>query len=108
MKQTSIITSVESKITVPQLALSNFYLNPKDETNRKKKKRSKTSFSKYFEEIDWSSATSRVEGSVEISYIKEDDDEIANISIPVTTSFIFTCTKGVDEYYEVAWMVSLS
>lgn len=92
---------------MPQLALSNF-LKPIDEGNRQKKKRSNTSFSKYFEEIDWSSATSRVEGSVEISYIREDDDEIAKITIPITTSFIFTCTKGIDEYYEVAWMVSLS
>jgi hypothetical protein len=106
MKQSSIITSVESRITVPQLELSNFYINPLSLNSKPKK--TKRSFSKYFEEIDWSSASSKVEGSIEITYINDGENEIESLILPVTTSFVFTCTKGKDEYYEVAWMISLS
>jgi hypothetical protein len=103
MKQSSIITSVESKITVPQLTLSNFYTSPLGNSTKQKKKM-EHKFSKYFEEIDWSSTTSKVEGCVEITCVKGELYDIENITIPVVTSFIFTCTKGSDEYYEVAWI----
>ena len=107
MKQSAIITSVESRIKVPQLSLSNFYIKPSEESNKRKKKKDST-FSRYFDEIDWSSASSKVEGYVEITCVKGENYEVENITVPVVTSFIFTCTKGSDEYYEVAWMVSLS
>lgn len=108
MKQSSIITSVESRITVPQLSLSNFYTNPFGESTKQKKKKSKSTFAKYFEEIDWSSATSKVDGFVEITCVKGENYDIEYITVPVVTSFMFTCTKGSDEYYEVAWITSLS
>lgn len=92
---------------MPQLSLTNFYTNPLED-NTKKKKKSKRKFSKYFEEIDWSSTTSKVEGYVEITFVKNENNEVENITVPVITSFIFTCTKGNDEYYEVAWVLSLS
>lgn len=108
MKQSSIITSVESRITVPKLSLSNFYTNPVTDNANLKNKKNNHIFGKYFEEIDWSSASSKVDGSIEISYIKEVDNSIEQITLPVVTSFLFTCTKGADEYYEVAWIISLS
>jgi hypothetical protein len=108
MKQSSIITSVESRITVPQLSLSNFYSNPLEKSTKQKKKKNNSSFSKFFEEIDWSTATSKVDGCVEITCVKGENYDIENITVPVVTSFMFTCTKGSDEYYEVAWIVSLS
>ena len=108
MKQSSIITSVESRITVPQLSLSNFYTNPLEDSTKQKKKKGKSTFANYFEEIDWSSATSKVDGYVEITCVKGENYDIEYITVPVVTSFMFTCTKGNDEYYEVAWMISLS
>jgi len=108
MKQASIITSVESRITVPQLSMSNFYSNPLEESTGQKKKKNNNKFSSYFEEIDWSSAISKADGCVEITCVKSDNYDIDYLTVPVMTSFIFTCTKGNDEYYEIAWITSLS
>lgn len=106
MKLTSNITSVESRIKVPTLTLNNFYSNPVEKTGLVKNKTSNT-FSEYFEEIDWSSASAQVEGSVEINYLKEDNASDC-ISLPINTSFLFTCTKGRDDYYEMSWVLSMS
>jgi hypothetical protein len=108
MKQSAIITSVESRITVPQLTLSNFYSNPMEESTKHTEKRKNNKICNYFDKIDWSSAESKVDGYVEITCVKGENYEIEYITVPVVTSFMFTCTKGSDEYYEVAWMISLS
>jgi hypothetical protein len=108
MKQSAIITSVESRITVPQLTLSNFYSNPLEDNTKQKEKKKNNTFCSFFEAIDWSSAESKADGYVEITCVKSENYEIEYITVPVVASFMFTCTKGSDEYYEVAWIISLS
>ena len=108
MKQSSVITSVFSKIAVPELRLKNVYTKPFGDYKERSKKQN--ILSKYFEDIDWSSDLAKVNGTVKISFTcgDNDNDTVNCISLPVTPSFLFTCTKRRKGTYKVNWSISMS
>ncbi len=61
---------------------------------------------KNWQAVDTSSAESYVSGTLAFSGLINNDD--ATINMPFITSFLFTCIKGSEDQYSLAWSSSLS
>lgn len=109
MKKRSNITSVHSEINVPVLSLNNFYNRLPGAANSKKMiQKTASAFSVLFEEIDWSSAICKVDGMVKINFVRSADRVADYVCMPVSSTFLFTCTRNESGASQLAWGISLS
>jgi len=107
--KTSSQIEVVNKVNIPVKAIET-YINTN--INRHKTGNSKNirfnAFSYEFENIDCCSAYVPVNGVVEISFADETKCNFRSINVQVATCYFFTCAKGKDEIYKIAWGTSLS
>jgi hypothetical protein len=107
--KTSSQIAVINRVNIPVKAIENYIntnINRCD--TRKRKKIHFNAFSYYFENIDCCSAYVPVNGVVEISLAKEGTHNFKSVNVNVSTIYFFTCAKGKDEIYKMAWGTSLS
>ncbi len=104
MKQSLIISSVMSKISLPKTKLENDI--------NKRNNRGKLSFVDIllpgFENISWQFLNTAVSGDVEIVFANKQNNKITRLDVPVTTGFLAGCTKGNQGSYKLAFGISLS
>jgi hypothetical protein len=60
-----------------------------------------------FESFSWCCEHSRVEGTIEISYLDLNNSSL-KISVPVETNFGVVCIKEKGRDYKITWSYSLS
>lgn len=103
MKKTSEIKTVESKARLSESMIEDHINN----MHHPDKSINENVLSENFENINWCSEHSTVEGTVEISF-SAGDKGLKHLSIPVATEFLVICTKEKETDYKVTWSCSLS
>jgi hypothetical protein len=106
--KTSSSIAVINKINIPVKAIEN-YINTN--INREPTGRGNMRFnalSSSYENIDCCSAYVPVNGIIEISFTDERSPHFRSVNVQVATCYFFTCAKGKDQLYKVAWGTSLS
>ena len=96
---TTYITTVFSKIELPELLL---------EKLAGEMKPSEIVIPNILETIDHHSTETYTTANVEVIFMSDDFEDFAYIHVPVITPFIFTCTKGSEDEFDVDWSTSLS
>lgn len=107
--KTSSQIAVVNKVNIPVKAIEN-YINTNINRNGTAKSKALrfNAFSYAFENIDCCSAYVPVNGVVEISFADGKTQNFRCVNVQVATCYFFTCAKGKDEIYKVAWGTSLS
>ena len=75
---------------------------------RAEMKTSETVIPNILETIDHNSTETYTTVNVEVIFISDDFEDFAYIHVPVITPFLFTCTKGSKDEFDVDWATSLS
>ena len=60
------------------------------------------------ETIDHHSTETYTTVNVEVIFMSDDFEDFEYIHVPVITPFLFTCTKGSSDQFNVDWAASLS
>lgn len=109
MKKTSTI-SVTNNVDIPVKAIED-YVNTninKSLAGRRTSQQFRDSFSTSYETIDCCSAYVPVTGTIEILFKDEKTGMNNKQTVQVESSYFFTCAKGNEDLYKVAWSCSLS
>jgi hypothetical protein len=96
------ITTVFSKLDIPELLLE------KLAGTRLEAKKSETVVRGLLETIDHNSTETYTTVNVEVIFMSNDLEDFEYVHIPVITPFLFTCTKGSNNEFDVDWAASLS
>jgi hypothetical protein len=107
MKRT-IITSVTSKVFLPEASFEKYLNSHRIRNTTSMKAEKSVSFSKDFETIGTCSTPATVNGVVLIKFASGRNRNTMAIEIPVTTSFLVTCTKSSLGKYRFGFYVSMS
>src|SRR6266498_2687228 len=99
---TIYITTVFSKLDLPEILLE------KLAGTRSEMKASQIVIPNILETIDHNSTEIYTTGNVEVIFVSDDLEDFGYINLPVITPFLFTCTKGSKDEFEVDWSTSLS
>jgi len=99
---TTYITTVFSKLDLPEILLE------KLACTRSEMKPSEIVIPNILETIDHNSTETYTTGNVEVIFMSDDFEDFGYIHVPVITPFIFTCTKGSKDEFDVDWSASLS
>jgi hypothetical protein len=99
---TTYITTVFSKLDLPEILLEKLAVT------RGEMKPSEIVIPDILETIDHNSTETYTTGNVEVIFMSNDLADFGYIHIPVITPFIFTCTKGSKDEFDVDWSASLS
>jgi hypothetical protein len=99
---TSYITTVFSKLDIPEMLLEQIA------NTRSKTEVPETVIPNILETIDHSSTETYTTVNVEVIFMSDDLEDFGYIHVPVITPFLFTCTKGSKNMFEVDWAASLS
>ncbi|TMI91934.1 MAG: hypothetical protein E6H06_15275 [Bacteroidetes bacterium] len=99
---TTYITTVFSKLDIPEMLLE------KLAGNRAEMKTSEVVIPNILETIDHSSTETYTTVNVEVIFMSDDFEDFGYIHVPVITPFLFTCTKGSKDEFDVDWATSLS
>lgn len=99
---TTYITTVFSKLDLPEILLERLA------DARSEMKPSKVVIPNILETIDHQSTETYTSGNVEVIFMSDDFEDFAYIHVPVITPFVFTCTKGSKDEFDVDWSTSLS
>jgi hypothetical protein len=99
---TSYITTVFSKLDLPEILLEKLAYT------RTEMKPSEVVIPHILETIDHNSTETYTTGNVEVIFMSDDFEDFGYIHVPVITPFIFTCTKGSKDEFDVDWSTSLS
>ena len=102
MNSTTYITTVFSKLDLPESLLENLA------RHRDEIKPSEVVIPNILETIDHSSSETYTTGNVEVIFVSDDLEDFGYINVPVITPFLFTCTKGSKDEFYVDWSTSLS
>jgi len=102
MDNTTYITTVFSKLDLPEILLE------KLAGNRSEMKPSEIVIPRILETIDHNSTETYTTGNVEVIFVSDDLEDFGYINLPVITPFLFTCTRGSNDEFEVDWSTSLS
>src|SRR3982751_2681816 len=107
--KTSSTIAVINKINIPVKAIENYInTNINRSTARRKKNIRFNAFSYTYENIECCSAYVPINGVVEISLADEGTPNFRSINVHVETTYFFTCAKGKDDIYKIAWGTSMS
>jgi hypothetical protein len=109
MKDTSVITSVVSKVRIPTIVLEDI-VNHRTRTTRYNYPVSKIERELYCQDLDTFQTytiQSTVKGNLEIHYLDE-WERMETLRMPVAPSFLVTCTKRVEEKYRMEFISSLN
>jgi hypothetical protein len=99
---TSYITTVFSKLDIPKMLLEKLA-----GTNTVKKD-SVTIVPNILETIDHNSTETYTTVNVEVIFMSDDLEDFGYSHVPVITPFLFTCTRGSQDEFQVDWAASLS
>jgi hypothetical protein len=99
---TSYITTVFSNLDIPEVLLE------KLAGARSEMKPSETVIPHILETIDHHSTETYTTVNVEVIFMSNDLEDFEYIHVPVITPFLFTCTKGSKDQFNVDWAASLS
>lgn len=99
---TSYITTVFSKLNIPEVLLEKLAVS------RTARKTSEIVIPNILETIDHNSTETYTTVNVEVIFMSDDFEDFGYIHVPVITPFLFTCTKGSKEDFDVDWASSLS
>lgn len=99
---TTYITTVFSKLDIPELLLEKLADNS-SELNT-----SQIVIPGILETIDHNSTETYTTVNVEVIFMSDDLEDFGYIHVPVITPFLFTCTKGSKDEFNVDWASSLS
>ena len=107
--KTSSPIEVVNKVNIPVTAIES-YINNNINRNNAVKSRNIcfNAFSCQFESINCCSVYVPVNGVVEISFADETKHNLRPVNVQIATCYFFTCAKGKDETYKIAWGTSLS
>ena len=61
-----------------------------------------------YESLSWCCEHSPVEGTIEISFLTQNNSSLKLIRVPVVTNFGVVCTKEKERNYKITWSYSLS
>jgi len=99
---TSYITTVFSKLNIPEILLEQIA------STRYETKASETLIPNVLETINHNSTETYTTVNVEVIFMSDDLEDFGYIHVPVITPFLFTCTKGSKNVFQVDWAASLS
>ncbi len=99
---TTYITTVFSKLDLPEMLLE------KLASTRSEMKISEIVIPKILETIGHSSTEIYTTVNVEVIFMSDDLEDFGYTHVPVITPFLFTCTKGGKNEFDVDWAASLS
>jgi hypothetical protein len=99
---TTYITTVFSKLDIPELLLEKL-ADTRFEMNT-----SEIVIPNILETIDHNSTETYTTVNVEVIFMSDDMEDFGYIHVPVITPFLFTCTKGSNDEFNVDWASSLS
>ena len=102
MRNATHITTVFSNLDMPEILLE------KLAGQGPVMKPSQVVIPEILETIDHRSTETYTSGNVQVIFVTEDMEEFGYINIPVITPFLFTCTKGSNEEFNLDWCTSLS
>jgi len=102
MDNSGYITTVFSKLDLPETLLESLA------KFRSAAGRSKVIIPNVLETIEHNSSETYTTGVVEVIFVSDDLEDFGYINVPVITPFLFTCTKGSEEEFDVDWATSLS
>ena len=102
MEHSGYITTVFSKLDLPETLLESLA------KHRNEIKPSQVIIPDVLETIDHNSSETYTTGNVEVIFVSDDLEDFGYINVPVITPFLFTCTKGSEEEFDVDWATSLS
>ena len=102
MNNSTYITTVFSKLDLPEVLLERLA------AQRSEMKPSEVIIPDVLETIDHCSTETYTTGNVEVIFVSDDFEDFGYINVPVITPFIFTCTKGNNEEFNLDWSTSLS
>lgn len=102
MNSSTYITTVFSKLDVPEILLE------KLASHKHEMKQSQVIIPDVLETIDHSSTETYTTGNVEVIFVNDNLEDFGYINVPVITPFIFTCTKGNADEFNLDWCTSLS
>jgi len=94
---TSYITTVFSNLDIPEVLLEKLA-----------RTRSEIVIPHILETIDHHSTETYTTVNVEVIFMSGDLEDFEYIHVPVITPFLFTCTKGSKDQFNVDWAASLS
>jgi len=98
---TSYITTVFSKLDIPEILLEKL-------AGTRDMRPSEMVIPNVLETVDHNSTETYTTVNVEVIFMSDDLEDFGYIHVPVITPFLFTCTKGSKEEFEVDWATSLS
>ena len=99
---TSYITTVFSNLDIPEVLLE------KLAGTRSEMKPPEIVIPDILETIDHHSTETYTTVNVEVIFMSDDFEDFDYIHIPMITPFLFTCTKGSKDQFNVDWAASLS
>ncbi len=101
-KSLTYLTTVFSNLDIPEILLE------KLAGSRSQMKSSKIIVPGILETIDHNSTETYTTVNVEVIFMSGDLENFEYVHIPVITPFLFTCTKGSSNEFDVDWAASLS
>ena len=99
---TTYITTVFSKLDIPKLLLE------KIADTKSGFKPSRIVIPHILETIGHNSTETYTTVNVEVIFMSDDLEDFEYIHVPVITPFLFTCTRGSNNEFNVDWAASLS
>jgi hypothetical protein len=102
MENAGYITTVFSKLDLPETLLESLA------KHRNENRPTQVIIPDVLETIDHNSSETYTTGVVEVIFVSDDLEDFGYINVPVITPFLFTCTKGSEEEFDVEWATSLS
>jgi hypothetical protein len=99
---TSYITTVFSKLDIPEMLLEKLAVT------KAEMKTPETLIPGILETINHNSTETYTTVNVEVIFMSDDLEDFGYIHVPVITPFLFTCTKGSQDDFDVDWAASLS
>ena len=99
---TSYITTVFSKLDIPEMLLEKLAVT------KSEMKIPETIIPGVLETINHNSTETYTTVNVEVIFMSDDLEDFGYIHVPVITPFLFTCTKGSQDDFDVDWAASLS
>ena len=101
------ITTVETKTRLAESLIEDHINNMHHAETSFNKNNLNGALYENFESFTWCCEHSPVEGSIEISYIDQ-NNRSRRISVHVETNFGVVCTKEKERNYKITWSYSLS